>query len=158
MMSSELNETLAEMRNMTGNNRRRSTRVAAQGKCYGSPSNPRVEKGEFRHPLMVDENWKVEKQMKHNENILNLLNTANMKVLQALPAVGPKSACAIHVYRELNGVITNLLELKNIQGLGRNFWNKFVQHNQISGLEGDNNDEDIVGKSVKNRFAEEEET
>jgi len=105
---------------------------------------------------MVDENWKVDQQKKHNENILNFLNSANMKVLQALPAVGPKSACVIHTYRDLNGEIKNLLELKSIQGLARNFWKKFVQDNQISGLEDEENTENNSGGNVQNQFVEEE--
>ena len=39
---------------------------------------------QLRHPLEVNENWNVDPatQKRHNRNILGLLNTANMKMLQ----------------------------------------------------------------------------
>ena len=61
MMSSELNETLREIQNVADNSRRRSIRVAAQGKFYGSPSQISLEKEnsneteENLHPLLRNE-------------------------------------------------------------------------------------------------------
>merc|ERR1719336_3207732 len=71
---------------------------------YGSPSNvgkardhEETSGSQFKHPLMVKENWKVlaGRQKTHNNNILTLLNTANIAMLTKLPAVGPKSAFVI---------------------------------------------------------------
>ena len=76
---------------------------------YGSPSNigkarDQEEASQFKHPLMVKENWKVGllrkapstttcyeqvlagRQKTHNNNILTLLNTANTAMLTVLPA------------------------------------------------------------------------
>ena len=53
-----------------------------------------------------------ERQRDHNRSILTLLNTGNLKLLTALPAIGPKTGLIIHGYRQLNGGI------KSIQVLG----------------------------------------
>jgi len=135
MMEGELNATLREIRNVSmmrndsPKDRRRSVRVAAQGKFYGSPSNMPVEGG-FRHPLQTNENWKVLNVQKHRTNLLNILNSGNMKILQALPAIGAKSAIEIQQHRELNGEFSAIEDLKSV--LGETVWKKFAVKNQIS--------------------------
>ena len=84
-MSSELNQTLREIQNST--NRRRSVRVAAQGKYYGSPTSKEGEgQAAGKHPLLETSNWKIHNQARHNNKVLDILNTGNTKLL----AVGDK--------------------------------------------------------------------
>lgn len=147
MLTSEIFDgvTLADIRKdqqslALGNpNRRRSSRVESRV-YYGSPSNlgkskdPEGTAGQqFKHPLMVKENWKVlaGRQKTHNNNILTLLNTANTAMLTKLPAVGPKSAYVLQQYRDLHDGIKSIGELKEIPGLTRNFYDKFCTQNQV---------------------------
>jgi len=128
MMSSELNRTLKEIQN-SDHGRRRSVRVAAQGKYYGSPGN----EGN-RHLLMEQENWKKvdpRRQASHNNKLLDILNTGNAKLLAGLPAVGPKTAFLIHQQRELHGYFRSLRELEDIPGISKSFFGKFCRVNQI---------------------------
>ena len=55
--------------------------------------------GEFKQPFAVKQNWKVKNQEKHNSRLLGLLNTANLKMLQAIPAIGPKTAYILYEHR-----------------------------------------------------------
>ena len=55
---------------------------------YGSPSEvaakpQQTSQDSFAHPLMVKENWKIQagRQRVHNNNILTLINTANVNML-----------------------------------------------------------------------------
>lgn len=146
MLTSEIFDgvTLADIRKdqqslaMGNPNRRRSSRV--ERIYYGSPSNlgksrdqEETSGGQFKHPLMVKENWKVlaGRQKTHNNNILTLLNTANTAMLTKLPAVGPKSAYVLQQYRDLHDGIKSIGELKDIPGLSRNFFDKFCTQNQV---------------------------
>jgi len=144
MLTSEIFDgvTLADIRKdqqslaMGNPNRRRSSRV--ERIYYGSPSNigkarDQEEASQFKHPLMVKENWKVlaGRQKTHNNNILTLLNTANTAMLTKLPAVGPKSAFVLQQYRDLHDGIKTIGELKDIPGLSRNFFDKFCTQNQV---------------------------
>ncbi|XP_040579855.1 kinesin-like protein Nod [Lepeophtheirus salmonis] len=86
---------------------------------------------EIQHPMNVAENWSVQSQESHNENVLKILNSGNMRVLQALPAIGPKSAMVIHMYRNLNGSLESIESLKTIKGLSKSFYIKFITQNQI---------------------------
>jgi len=143
MLHHELNDTLREIRSSTINRRQsvrlaeRPVREATRDKYYGSPEKDEgghnLMQGEFRHPLEVKENWNVDpnKQRKHNENILNLLNSANMKVLQALPAIGPKASLVIASERDLHDGFASIGDLANLPGLGKNFFAKFCLRNQI---------------------------
>ena len=97
MLAPDLNQSLSEFRKsmlhpVVDSSRRRSVRIAKKD-----------EKSEttMRHPLDVKEHWKVDeqKQREHNEGVLRILNTGNMKILQALPAIGPKSAMMLHSHR-----------------------------------------------------------
>ena len=95
MMASELNETLKEIQNFASSNRRRSVRVAAQGKYYGSPSQLSKEKEnrneasednndepQFNHPLLNNpKKMDPAKQQKHNEAILNFINIGTVKLI-----------------------------------------------------------------------------
>ena len=94
-MASELNETLKEIQNFASSNRRRSVRVAAQGKYYGSPSQMSKEKenrdeasednddeSQFNHPLLNNpRKMDPAKQQKHNDAILNFINIGTVKLL-----------------------------------------------------------------------------
>ena len=81
MMSSELNLTLREIQNTEACMRRRSVRVAAQGKYSGSPTK---EEASNKHILMETDNWKKvdpKRQARHNNTILDIMNTGNSKLL-----------------------------------------------------------------------------
>eukprot|EP00092_Neocalanus_flemingeri_P041702 GFUD01045421.1.p1 GENE.GFUD01045421.1~~GFUD01045421.1.p1 ORF type:complete len:799 (+),score=280.70 GFUD01045421.1:73-2469(+) len=83
MMASELNQTLAlrDIQNMDPGNRRRSVRVAAQGKFYGSPTNKdkEVPSADMKHPLLETSNWRVVEG--HNSRVLGVVNTGNTRLL-----------------------------------------------------------------------------
>merc|ERR1719189_2819912 len=150
MLTSEIFDgvTLADIRKdqqslaMGNPNRRRSSRV--ERIYYGSPSNigksgekEQTSGSQFKHPLMVKENWKVlaGRQKTHNNNILTLLNTANTAMLTKLPAVGPKSAFVLMQYRDLHDGIKTIQEIQNIPGIGKNFYQKFCTQNQVKEVE-----------------------
>merc|ERR1712029_230158 len=113
MLPPELSKTLNE----TFKDRRRSSRLEALDK--------------FKNPLEVKSNWQVFDQEKHNSNILSMLNSANLQMLQKIPAIGPKTAFMIHSHRELHGNFENLEVLKSIPGLQKSFFNKFTRTHQV---------------------------
>lgn len=113
MLPPELNKTLNE----SFANRRRSSRLEALQK--------------FKNPLEVKTNWQVFDQNKHNANILNMLNSANLQMLQKIPAIGPKTAFLIHTYRDLHGKFESFDTLKSIPGLQKSFFPKFTKTHQI---------------------------
>ena len=81
-------------------NTRRSVRLekeAAASEKKESFAPPPPQK--LTHALEEKQAWKIENQSAHNKNILGLLNSGNMKILQMLPGVGPKSAIIIHTQR-----------------------------------------------------------
>ena len=67
-------------------------------------SSSNEDNGEFKQPFEVKQNWKVRNQERHNTRLLGLLNAANLKMLQAIPAIGPKTAYVLyeHRYKECN--------------------------------------------------------
>jgi len=142
MMGRELETTLQFIRESTASNRRlseRPLRAAAQGVFYGSPRRENARQDNVtqgaeacKHPLM-NENNKIDpdRQRDHNRSILTLLNTGNLKLLTALPAIGPKTGLILHGYRQLNGGINSIQELETINGLGPKFFKKFITQNQI---------------------------
>ena len=64
----------------------------------------------MNHPLLNNDAYKLnpERQKEHNRCILTLLNTGNLKLLTALPAIGPKTGLIIHGYRQVNGGIQSI--------------------------------------------------
>lgn len=46
------------------------------------------------------------------------INTANEALLDLLPGIGPAYAARIVSYRKVNGVFTDIEELRNISGIG----------------------------------------
>lgn len=113
MLPSELNVTLNE----SMKNRRRSSRLEALKK--------------FENPLEVKTNWQVFDQEKHNANMLTMLNSANLQMLQKIPVIGPKAAFIIHRHRELHGQLSSVEALRSIPGLQKSFFNKFIKTHQI---------------------------
>ena len=82
MLPPELNRTLNETFGTSGNNsivknRRRSSRLEAMHVVPTTKS--------FKNPLEVKSNWTIFDQEKHNSNILNMINSANLQMLQKLP-------------------------------------------------------------------------
>jgi len=114
MLPPELSKTLNE----TFKDRRRSSRLEALDL-------------KFKNPLEVKSNWQVFDQEKHNANILTMVNTANLQMLQKIPAIGPKTAFMIHSHRELHGKFDSLDILKAIPGLQKSFFNKFTKTHQV---------------------------
>ena len=63
----------------------------------------------MKHPLLHDvHKINPERQVEHNRSILTLLNTASLKLLTALPAIGPKSGLIIYSYRNLHNGIDSI--------------------------------------------------
>jgi competence protein ComEA len=54
------------------------------------------------------------------------LNRANLKELDSLPGIGPRTAQAILDYRKTHGRFSDLEELKNIKGFGKSKIDKLV--------------------------------
>ena len=77
MLPPELNKSLNGTfgSNAMMKNRRRSSRLEAM----------HVPTKSFKNPLEVTSNWTIFDQDKHNSNILNMLNSANLQMLQKLP-------------------------------------------------------------------------
>ena len=113
MLPPELNKTLNE----SFKDRRRSSRLEALNK--------------FKNPLEVKSNWQIFDQDKHNTNILTMLNSANLQMLQKIPAIGPKTAFLLHTHRELHGQFHSFEDLKTIPGLQKSFFNKFTKNHQV---------------------------
>ena len=113
MLPPELNRTI----NDSFKDRRRSSRIESLNK--------------FKNPLEVKNNWQIFDQDKHNANILTMLNTANLQMLQKIPAIGPKTAFLIHSQRELRGQFESFDNLQNIPGLQKSFFSKFIKTHQV---------------------------
>lgn len=102
MMSNDLAKSIREsgVFNDVTNNRRRSTRIASKLSTKDVPDeNEEKRKSDFKQPLQVTKNWKVTNQESHNSSMLKLLNTANLAMLQSIPAIGPKTAYILHSHR-----------------------------------------------------------
>jgi hypothetical protein len=117
MLPPELNRTLSESGIINTKDRRRSSRLEAMHK--------------FNNPLEVKSNWRIFDQGQHNQNILDMLNSANLTMLQRLPAIGPKTAFILHTHKELRGPFESLEALKAIPGLPKSFFNKLTKAHQI---------------------------
>merc|ERR1719381_130931 len=112
--------------------RRRSVRIAKNSTSTGPESeSSSSRKSDFKQPLQVSKNWKVANQDDHNKSLLRLLNSANLKMLQSLPTVGPKTAYLIHSHRELHNGFKDYNELKTVPGLQKNFFDRFIKVHQI---------------------------
>ena len=135
VFGTELEQSLQFIRNSTADIRARRmsnirpTRAAAKGVFYGSPKSRKDKEntdvvlpesatvsGEsepsnvVQHPLFNQNAFTVDpaRQRAHNDSILTLLNTGSLKLLTALPAIGPKTGCILHGYRTLNGGIKTI--------------------------------------------------
>ena len=70
-------------------------------------------------------------QEHHNNEVLDVLRHGNLKKLQSLPTVGPKTAVIISNHRLLHGPIESLRDLGSIRGLSANFAKKFLWANDV---------------------------
>ena len=59
------------------------------------------------------------------------LNTGLLLAVQKLPAVGPKSAFVLQSYRDVHDGIKSIQEIKDIPGIGKNFFERFCKQNQV---------------------------
>ncbi|CAL4063964.1 unnamed protein product, partial [Meganyctiphanes norvegica] len=73
-------------------------------------------------------------QNRHNASILETLNNGNLKQLQQLPTVGPKTAFVIQNFRELYGKYENVEDLKNIPALPKSYFQRFMKANLMNQL------------------------
>ena len=85
----------------------------------------------IKHAIKDDRMWKVRNMESHKRNLLEILNSGNLKILQSLPGIGPKTAIVVHSHRELKGQFGGLDELGEIPGLHKNFYFKFCVKNQV---------------------------
>ncbi|XP_042214672.1 kinesin-like protein KIF22 [Homarus americanus] len=70
-------------------------------------------------------------QKQHNETILKILNTGNLKKLQQLPTVGPKTAMVIHNFRSLYGKFTSVEDLQHVPALPESYCKRFMKANLV---------------------------
>jgi len=132
-LTKSIRESMVSNKELLGAaSRRRSVRIAKNSTSAGPESEgSNSRKSDFKQPLQVSKNWKVANQDDHNKSLLRLLNSANLKMLQSLPTVGPKTAYLIHSHRELHNGFDSFEDLKNVPGLQKNFFDKFVKVHQI---------------------------
>ncbi|XP_076043584.1 uncharacterized protein LOC143026673 [Oratosquilla oratoria] len=74
-------------------------------------------------------------QQNHRKTVLTVLNTGDLRKLQQLPTVGPKSAMVIHNYRSMCGPFEKLEDLDKVPGLVKNFCSRFLRANLLSQIE-----------------------
>ena len=71
-----------------------------------------------------------------NSNAMNInkvdINTAKEAELQTIPGVGETIAKNIIAYREKNGPFVAIIELLNVDGIGKTTLNKMLDHIYIS--------------------------
>lgn len=75
-----------------------------------------------------------------NDLVLDILKLGDLKKLQSLPTIGPKTAVIIHNHRLLHGAIESFNDLKDIKGLSANFTKRFLWANNIVLQEEENED------------------
>ena len=88
MLHPELDQSLREIKSKSV---RRSIRISN----LQNENSPKI----MTHALEEKKAWKVSNQKAHNQQILNILNSGNLKILQTLPGIGPKTAIGLHSYR-----------------------------------------------------------
>lgn len=71
-------------------------------------------------------------QRKHLGDSLKLLQTGSEKCLQTFACVGPKTAKMLALHRELKGNFKSFSDIKNVQGLSKNFYEKFMSSNILT--------------------------
>ncbi|XP_071524638.1 uncharacterized protein [Panulirus ornatus] len=113
--------------------RRRSSRLSAmraQGKTgmFVVPSSPSMEINKMK----LEVSPYTQKQ--HHHNILKILNSGDLKKLQQLPTVGPKTAMIISNFRKLCGTFSSVEELKKVPALSKNYCKRFMKANLLSEL------------------------
>ena len=59
------------------------------------------------------------------------MNATSKEMCQTLHGIGPKTADKIIVYREKNGTLKKLSDLKLIKSLGTGFYAKFCRENSL---------------------------
>ncbi|XP_071524640.1 uncharacterized protein [Panulirus ornatus] len=106
--------------------RRRSSRLSAmraQGKTgmFVVPSSPSMEINKMK----LEVSPYTQKQ--HHHNILKILNSGDLKKLQQLPTVGPKTAMIISNFRKLCGTFSSVEELKKVPALSKNYCKRFMK-------------------------------
>ncbi|KAK3924315.1 Kinesin-like protein KIF27 [Frankliniella fusca] len=70
-------------------------------------------------------------QSRVNNFVLNILQSGNIKKLQSLPTIGPKTATIINNHRIVHGPIGSFKDLSNVRGLSANFLKRFLWANNI---------------------------
>ncbi|KAJ1530692.1 hypothetical protein ONE63_005558 [Megalurothrips usitatus] len=78
-------------------------------------------------PTATPEN--AQKQL--NDVVLDVLRSGDVKKLQSLPTIGPKTAVIISNHSLLNGPVKSFQDLENIRGLSKNFTKRFLWANNI---------------------------
>lgn len=66
-----------------------------------------------------------------NNYVLEILQSGNIKKLQSLPTIGPKTAVIISNHSLLHGPIKSFKDLVNVRGLSVNFRKRFLWANNI---------------------------
>ncbi|KAK3872133.1 hypothetical protein Pcinc_022763 [Petrolisthes cinctipes] len=97
----------------------------------------------MKNKTQIEEGWveKPQQEMmmiksptareQHNQKILDILNTGDLRTLQKLVTVGPKTAILIHQYREFNGRFERVKELEKVHGLYKSSYIRFMKANML---------------------------
>ncbi|KAL7643500.1 UNVERIFIED_CONTAM: hypothetical protein RMT77_005482 [Armadillidium vulgare] len=89
----------------------------------------------LKTPMKCKENFNLtvdfSVQKEHKDHILDLLNNADLRKLQTLPTVGPKTAMVIYNFRKMFGKLKSVEDLQNIPGLAKSFYTRFVKANLV---------------------------
>lgn len=80
------------------------------------------EDTEFTEEEQIVENYN-ESKVKSEDSIVNI-NKATQTELETLPGIGPSTAMKIINYRKEHGMFSNIEDLKNVDGVGENRFEK----------------------------------
>lgn len=124
---------------------RRRTTMFAQPQRAQEPAPPKVQRGRRSMFCGPDRNKPCktpsqklagvsveETQRRHLADSLKLLQTGSEKRLQTFACVGPKTAKMLALHRELKGNFKSFSDIKNVQGLSKNFYEKFMSSNILT--------------------------
>jgi hypothetical protein len=72
----------------------------------------------------MKDHWNMDprRQQEHNRTISSMLNTGNLGMPTAFPAIGKKTGLAIYYHQERHNGINSIQGLKNIEGLTIKFY------------------------------------
>ncbi|KAB7495698.1 Chromosome-associated kinesin KIF4 [Armadillidium nasatum] len=123
-------EILSKNSPLTTTSRRKYARQSGY-KVSNKSLNGSVYFAGLKTPMKCSENLDLtvdfSVQKEHKDHILYLLNNADLRKLQTLPTVGPKTAMVIYNFRKMFGKLKSVEDLQNIPGLTKSFYTRFIK-------------------------------